>query len=329
MSTSSSPTRRAGRAPSHRPGTGGARRPEPLGERRELGEHGANRSGIMSAPGYAGDRPTTVVAGESSAPVPVRWAPPRARRLRRVHRRPPLAVGPAATARLARRSHRRPPPRHRPRRRAVGRDSTTSRRSREAHGYRLIRSGALFPPAHESFAASGYETIDTLLLLELDLVRAAPSRRVSTAAPRSRARTAAVPVAPSRRCRGGPRRLRRAVGQRRANLTDIRNATPHHRARRRDVDGTLQAFAITGAAGRTGYLQRLAVHPDHQRSGLGSALVTDSLRWMRRRSLATAMVNTGVDNHPAQQLYDRFGFRPLPERLTIVELAVPPRRDPS
>lgn len=182
------------------------------------------------------------------------------------------------------------------------------------HGYRAVRSGALFPRAHESFAARGFETIDTLVLLELGLGSGVepPRRRTARLLPWHHPAAAEV----DRAAFGDP------WGNDAATLADIRRATPQHRARRLDVDGTLQAFAITGAAGRTGYLQRLAVHPDHQRSGLGSALVTDSLSWMRRRSLTTAMVNTGIDNHPAQQLYDHFGFRRLADRLTIVELAV-------
>jgi ribosomal protein S18 acetylase RimI-like enzyme len=190
------------------------------------------------------------------------------------------------------------------------------------HGYRAVRSGALFPRAHESFAACGFETIDTLVLLELGLsgvVVELPRRRTARLLPWQHSAAAEV----DRAAFGAP------WGNDAATLGDIRRATPQHRARRIDVDGTLQAFAITGAAGRTGYLQRLAVHPDHQRSGLGSALVVDSLSWMRRRALTTAMVNTGVHNHPAQRLYDDFGFRRLAEQLTIVELTVAPGPGPA
>ena len=44
------------------------------------------------------------------------------------------------------------------------------------------------------------------------------------------------------------------------------------------------AYAITGRAGDIGYLQRLAVDPDHHHRGIGSALVLDSLGWARRRA---------------------------------------------
>src|SRR5436190_634893 len=40
-----------------------------------------------------------------------------------------------------------------------------------------------------------------------------------------------------------------------------------------------QGYAITGAAGRRGYVQRLAVHPDARRRGIGGALLVDGLRW--------------------------------------------------
>ena len=55
-------------------------------------------------------------------------------------------------------------------------------------------------------------------------------------------------------------------------------------------------FAITGKAGTTGYLQRIAVHPECQRLGIGRQLVDDALEWLMRRGTSRALVNTGVDN---------------------------------
>jgi ribosomal protein S18 acetylase RimI-like enzyme len=86
------------------------------------------------------------------------------------------------------------------------------------------------------------------------------------------------------------------------------------------VDGQLVAFAISGVAGPTGYLQRLAVEPRSQRGGRGKSLVADALCWMHDRHLANALVNTAIGNAAALALYDQFGFRQRADQLTIAEL---------
>lgn len=103
-------------------------------------------------------------------------------------------------------------------------------------------------------------------------------------------------------------------------LTDVRGATPRHRARvTRSADGTLTGYAVTGRDSRLGFLQRLAVHPDHRRDGLGRALVLDSLRWLGRWRVQRVLVNTPLDNAPALALYEGLGFHRLPEGLQVYE----------
>ena len=51
--------------------------------------------------------------------------------------------------------------------------------------------------------------------------------------------------------------------------------TPRHMRVMR-LDNSV-AYAVTGLSGNQGYLQRLAVHPDHRRSGLGRALAITAL----------------------------------------------------
>ena len=82
-------------------------------------------------------------------------------------------------------------------------------------------------------------------------------------------------------------------------------------------------FLVSGRAGRTGYVQRLAVHPSAQRHGLATALLLDSLRWMRRTRVRRAFVNTHVENEAALELYRRHGFVELPERLRVHEGPIP------
>ncbi len=114
-------------------------------------------------------------------------------------------------------------------------------------------------------------------------------------------------------------------GNDRTALADILHATPSCRIRSVVVGRTMSGFAITGVAGRTGYLQRLAVDPSAQRLGLGRALVADSLAWMHRRGARHAMVNTAFDNVAAIALYEAFGFRQRDDSLVILELRLDAR----
>lgn len=100
-------------------------------------------------------------------------------------------------------------------------------------------------------------------------------------------------------------------------LEQAARATPrsHLRVTRGD---TISGYGLFGRAERTGYVQRLAIHPDAQAKGLGLALLTDGLHWMRVRGARSAFVNTQVDNERALHLYERAGFRRLPVGLCVL-----------
>ena len=66
-------------------------------------------------------------------------------------------------------------------------------------------------------------------------------------------------------------------------------------------------------------VQRLAVHPDHQGTGLGRDLVVDCLRWVRRRGGTKALVNTQEANERALALYTAMGFKPEKHGLAVLE----------
>lgn len=106
-----------------------------------------------------------------------------------------------------------------------------------------------------------------------------------------------------------------------AGLDDARRATPT--ARFRVVDhGRVEGYAVTGRAGAISYLQRLAVRPDHQRSGIGTSLVLDALHWAQRRGATSMLVNTQERNEPAIALYQGLGFVLEPEGLDVLELSL-------
>ena len=98
-------------------------------------------------------------------------------------------------------------------------------------------------------------------------------------------------------------------------LGDIMTATPYHRSRSVHVDGRMVAFSISGRADRSGYVQRLAVDPSARRHGFARLLLDDALRWMTRRGVSQAMVNTATDNRSALALYESARVRPTTRRV--------------
>ena len=186
-----------------------------------------------------------------------------------------------------------------------------------AAGVRTLRTSALLPRAAEVAHAHGFATIDTLLLLRLDL-DATTSRRIDDLAAEIGHSTR--PLRPWQHGRAAvvdQDAFGTTWGNDAASVADIRVATPHHRARMVRDGRRMAGFAISGWGGHTGYVQRVAVHREHRRRGVARALVIDALAWMGARPLTAAYVNTGLENTAALALYEDLGFERLDERLVI------------
>jgi ribosomal protein S18 acetylase RimI-like enzyme len=104
-----------------------------------------------------------------------------------------------------------------------------------------------------------------------------------------------------------------------AGLADAVRATPsvHFRAAI-GPDGAVAGYAISGRSGSRGFVQRLAVHPDFQRTGTGRRLLLDGLTWMKGRGVSRAVVNTQVGNEAALKLYVQTGFEEEPVGLSVL-----------
>ncbi|GAA2744652.1 ribosomal protein S18-alanine N-acetyltransferase [Kitasatospora cinereorecta] len=76
-------------------------------------------------------------------------------------------------------------------------------------------------------------------------------------------------------------------------------------------DGTVLGYAGLMAVGVEGDVQTIAVDTGHQGAGLGAALLTDLVEESVRRGCEEVLLEVRVDNVRAQQLYERFGFRPV------------------
>lgn len=178
-------------------------------------------------------------------------------------------------------------------------------------GFAGVRTSALFPAAADVLATVGFSTADRLALLRLDGLaeREVRSPEIAVGPLRPWQRRAAADIDQAA--------FGHEWGNDTAGLGGIVKATPSHLARR--IGRPIAGFALSGAAGTTGYLQRLAVHPDARRRGYARALVDDALLWMQRRGLTSVLVNTGIDNEPALRLYAAVGFTPVNQQLTVAE----------
>lgn len=76
-------------------------------------------------------------------------------------------------------------------------------------------------------------------------------------------------------------------------------------------DGRCAAFCIywLDPVNRVGLFEPVGAHPDFQKKGLGRAVMLESLRRMRERGMATAIVCAECNNTAAVRLYESVGFR--------------------
>jgi GNAT superfamily N-acetyltransferase len=63
-----------------------------------------------------------------------------------------------------------------------------------------------------------------------------------------------------------------------------------------------------------GEIAMLAVDPNYQRIGVGTALTTFALGWIKDAGMSVAMVETGADpgHAPARHTYEKAGYRRVP-----------------
>ena len=188
--------------------------------------------------------------------------------------------------------------------------------SLQERGYERVVTSALTPAEEKVFVAGGYTVRERLHLLHHDLTDPGPVSQPDRLHRAKRTETAEILTVDNA-----------AFGEfwklDLAGLQDAIAATPTARVRTAkvmvDAKNTLAGYAVTGRAGSSGYLQRLAVHPAHQGSGIGRDLVIDSLRWVRRRGGARILVNTQEANDRALRLYTDMGFSTESHGLAVLE----------
>jgi len=185
-------------------------------------------------------------------------------------------------------------------------------------GFQRVITAALSPDEQRGFLEAGFEVQERLHLLVLDRSAVLP----------------ALPPGPVLR-RAGFLRKRRLLEVDasafapfwrldRAGLQEALKATQHRRLRVIFGPGRkVVGYAICGASGGRGFVQRLAVLPEAQGHGLGNRLLLDGLHWLRKLRAGDIAVNTQLGNDAALALYRRVGFREDPAGLSVLCAELP------
>lgn len=85
-----------------------------------------------------------------------------------------------------------------------------------------------------------------------------------------------------------------------------------------DVCGELAAFCVCGFEDihtGIGYTDPIGVHPDHQRKGLGAAIVSAGMRKLGELGVTRVELGTSSENIAMQRLAEKLGFRLTAEKL--------------
>ncbi len=75
------------------------------------------------------------------------------------------------------------------------------------------------------------------------------------------------------------------------------------------LDGQLIATVMAGYEGHRGWINYLAVHPDHRRRGIGRRMMTEAEDRLRAAGCPKINLQVRGSNAAAIEFYERIGFR--------------------
>jgi ribosomal-protein-alanine N-acetyltransferase len=83
-----------------------------------------------------------------------------------------------------------------------------------------------------------------------------------------------------------------------------------------DGEGGPVGYAFAHRNGSQAHVTRLAVHPSHQRQGIGTLMLADLIEHTRAQGAEFITLNTQMHNENSLKLYRRFGFEPVGQAAT-------------
>lgn len=75
-----------------------------------------------------------------------------------------------------------------------------------------------------------------------------------------------------------------------------------------ECDGCIVATAMVGYEGHRGWINYLAVHPDHQRRGFGRQMLDHAERLLRAEGCPKINLQVRLDNVEAMRFYENIGY---------------------
>ena len=88
------------------------------------------------------------------------------------------------------------------------------------------------------------------------------------------------------------------------------------------IKDQIAGYQISTINPQGGHLARLAVDPQYQKSGVGSALVEDLLDRFQREGIVQVSVNTQARNQASLELYKKFGFTRMEEIYPVYQYTI-------
>lgn len=186
-------------------------------------------------------------------------------------------------------------------------------------GYGSVRTSAMSPQAAEALGDIGFQPTQDLVLLRLKHLVAPQFGVPKDIAPRPvrllRYRNAVVNdvLEIDRLAFGHEWHLDNET------FHDATRATRHVRLLTAHRHGLTEGFVLVGVTGQTGFIQRLAVHPNARRSGVASRLIASAVEWSFKKGCTNTVVNTETTNAAALGLYRSIGFSEMNHGLTVLE----------
>jgi ribosomal protein S18 acetylase RimI-like enzyme len=89
-----------------------------------------------------------------------------------------------------------------------------------------------------------------------------------------------------------------------------------------ELNGNVIGYQFNALESDSGYLVRIAVHPDMNGQGIGARLLAEAIRFFEREKVTRIMLNTQEENLHAHRLYEWFGFIRLQQRGFVLRRAL-------